>query len=237
MLRALVVLLLLANLGFWVWSTGALEILGLAPASERDPARLGQQVHPDAVRVLAPSAALAVLSTAGAASASRPATRPLLQCLEAGPFSPAMIEAAERALTAAGLPDGSWVRTKQELAAQFAVVLGPFSSRDALQDKRGEIGRLRLPVEALELPGAVAAATPQAGLALGRYDSREAADTALAGFNQRGVRSARVVMLRAAGSEARLRAENATPEQAEQLRSFSAAALGAGFAPCAPSPR
>ena len=237
MLRALVALLLLANLGFWVWSTGALAGLGLAPPSERDPARLGQQVRPDAVRVLAPGTAQAVLSKTGAASAARPGTRPLSQCLEAGPFSPAMIEAAERALVAAGLPDGSWVRTRQETAAQFAVVLGPFSSRDALQDKRGELGRLRLPVEALELPGAGAGVAPQAGLGLGRYDSREAADTALAGFSQRGVRSARVVMLRPAGSEARLRAENATPEQAEQLRSLSAAAFGAGFAPCTPTSR
>lgn len=237
MLRALVGLLLLANLGFWVWSTGALESIGLAPASERDPARLGQQVRPDAVRVLAPSAALAVLSTVGAASAARPATRPLLQCLEAGPFSPLMIEAAERALTAAGLPAGSWVRTEQKVAAQFGVVLGPFSSRDAMQAKREEIGRLRLPVESLELPAAVAGVAPLAGLALGRYDTREAADAALAGFGQRGVRSARVVMLRAAGSEARLRADSATPEQAEQLRSISPAAYGAGFAPCAPTLR
>jgi hypothetical protein len=235
MLRALVALLLLANLGFWVWSTGALTGLGLAPPSERDPARLGQQVRPDAVRVLAPSAAQAALSKVGAVSASRPGTR--LQCLEARPFSPAMIEAAERALAAAGLPDGSWVRIRQETKAQFAIVLGPFSSRDALQDRRAEIGRLRLPVEALELPGPVAGAAPQTGLALGRYDTREAADNALVGFSQRGVRSARVVMLRPAGSEDRMRAENATPEQAEQLRSFSAAAFGAGFAPCAASSR
>jgi hypothetical protein len=233
MLRLLVAMLVLANLAFWAWSVGALESLGLAPRGERDPARLALQVHPEAVRVLPPSAPLAALSTAPAASASGPSTGPPLQCLEAGPIAPALLDAAERALVAAGLPDSLWVRTRQDVAAQLAVVLGPFSSRDALRSKREEIDRLRLPMEALDLPADGAGATPQPGLALGRYDSRAAADAGLAGFTQRGVRTARVMVLRPASIETRLRAESVTPEQAEQLRAVSAAVLGAGFAPCA----
>jgi len=226
MLRALVAVLVLANLVFWAWSTGALESLGLVPASERDPARMSQQIRPDAVRVLAPAAAASALRPA---SAPLIATAPVSACLEAGPFALSEIEAAEQALAAAALAEARWVRVGIDLPAQFAVLLGPFDSRNALQKKRDEIARLKLPIEELEVPGAV----PQPGLALGRYDSRIAADAALASFGKAGVRSAKVVVLRPAGSESRIRVESASPVQAALLRAFSNPAFGAGFAPCA----
>jgi hypothetical protein len=232
MLRALVVLLVLANLGFWAWSTGALEIVGLAPARERDPARLAQQVRPDAVRVLARAEAAAALR---AASASSPGGKPAatLQCLEAGPFAATAVEAAESVLAAA-LPAGSWVRTSKDVAAQYAIVLGPFAGSDAQQKKAEELGRLRVTFEELNLPADGAGlGGGRRGFALGRYDSRAAAEAALAGFSERGVRTARVAVLREAGSESRLRIDNASPTLAEKARAISAAALGSGFAPCA----
>ncbi len=225
MLRALVVALLLANLAFWAWSSGALEGFGLAPASERDPGRVSQQFRPEAVRVLAPAAAASALR---AASAAQPASAAALACLEAGPFALGEIESAEQALVAASLPESSWVRVSVDISAQFAVMLGPFENRDALQKKRDELGRLQLPIEALDIPGAA----PQPGLALGRYDSRIAADAALAALGKSGVRGAQVVALRAAGSESRIRIQSATSAQAAQLRALSSPALGAGFAPC-----
>jgi len=231
MLRALVALLLLANLCFWAWSAGALEGIGLAPARERDPTRLTQQIQPEAVHVLTPAAAVAAMRAASAASA--PKTPVAFVCLEAGPFESAAIEAAEQALAEAALPDGSWVRTTHDIATQFAVVLGPFSTRDELQRKREELGRLRLPFEILDLPGDGTSAAPQSGLALGRYDSRIAADGALASLGQRGARGGRVIVLRPASSQSRIRFENATPAQAAQLRALNSAALGAGFWPCA----
>lgn len=236
MLRLLVAALLLANLGLWAWGTGALESLGLAPRQERDPARIGQQVHADAVRVLTPAAAAVALGAIGTTSATSAAagtggTAGL--CLEAGPFAPAAVEAAERALAAAAVPAGTWVRVNQELGAQFGVVLGPLVGADAVQKKSEELGRLRLTFELLELPAADTGVGSQPGFALGRYDSRAAADAALAGFSQRGVRTARVAVLRPATSVTRLRVDPATPTIAGQLRALGGAALGAGFAPCA----
>jgi hypothetical protein len=231
MLRALVVLLLLANLGFWAWSAGALEFIGLAPVRERDPARRSQQVRPEAVRLLTPAEAAAVGRAASAAPVgSRLAVASV--CLEAGPFSPVAVEAAERVLATA-LPAGSWVRRSQDIAAQYAVVLGPFASREALQQKAGELGRVRVTFEETLLPSEGAGVGgAQRGFALGRYDTRTAAEAALAGFSTRGVRTARVALLRESGSETRLRIDNASPALAEQARAISAA-LGAGFAPCA----
>jgi len=240
MLRAVVVVLLLANLAFWAWSAGLLAGLGWGPESERDPTRLERQVRPDAVRVLLPSAvttpsAAAVATTvppraAGVAPGPSRVVRDTGVCLEAGPFTGAALESAERALAAAALPEDSWVRTSREVGAQYAVVLGPFGDREALQKKREEIGRLQLPFEALELPGEGGVAQP--GFALGRYDTRGAAEAALTTFNQRGVRTARVSLLRPARNESRLRVENATPAQVEMLRALSGDALGAGFAAC-----
>ena len=233
MLRLLVAVLLLANLGLWAWSTGALQALGLAPQQERDPARVGQQVRADAVQVLAPAAAAATLGAVGVASATASPGGVAGLCLEAGPFAPAAVEAAERALAAAALPASTWVRVNQELSAQFAVVLGPLIGRDAVQKKSEELGRLRLTFELLELPATDTGASTQPGFALGRYDSRGAADAALAGFGQRGVRTARVTVLRPATSVTRLRVDPATPAIAGQLRSLGGTALGAGFMPCA----
>ena len=165
---------------------------------------------------------------------------PLSQCLETGPLASAALASAERALLAGGIAEGSWVRRSVEQPAQYAVVLGPFNSNEALRNKREEIARLRLPLEAVSLPPATAGAPAQPGLALGRYASRAAADSALAGYSQRGVRTARVLALRPASSEVQLRIDSTTPAQAQQLRALSVELAGAAFAPCAasaPAPR
>ena len=233
MLRALVAVLLLVNLGFWAWSAGALERVGWAPTRERDPARLALQTPAETVRVLPPDAALpAPKSPAGAAGAE--ARGPSSQCLETGPLALTALASAERTLLAGGVAEGSWVRRSADLPAQYAVVLGPFNSNEALRNKREEIARLRLPLEVLSLPAVGAGSGPQAGLALGRYDNRATADSALAGYAQRGVRTARVLQLRPAGNEVHLRFDSATAAQAQQLRSLSGELVGAAFAPCAP---
>jgi hypothetical protein len=68
MLRALVLLLLVANGLFFAWSRGW---LGDAGPGGREPERMARQVNPDAVRVLNPSAATAAL-----ASTPAPSVRP-----------------------------------------------------------------------------------------------------------------------------------------------------------------
>lgn len=52
-LRLLVVLLVVANLGYWLWSRGDLAGFGMAPASlaEREPQRLARQVHPEWLQI------------------------------------------------------------------------------------------------------------------------------------------------------------------------------------------
>jgi hypothetical protein len=52
-LRLVLIALLLANAGYWLWSRGDLAGFGLAPASlnEREPQRLARQIHPDWLQI------------------------------------------------------------------------------------------------------------------------------------------------------------------------------------------
>ena len=52
-LRRVLAVLVLANIGYWLWSRGDLAGFGLAPASldEREPHRLARQVHPEWLQI------------------------------------------------------------------------------------------------------------------------------------------------------------------------------------------
>lgn len=85
-LRALALLLVLANLAFFIWSQGWLDgLTGARAAGDREPERMARQFEPQLLRVL-PGAAGA---TAMAGSTALAAT-----CLEAGPFSASEADAA-----------------------------------------------------------------------------------------------------------------------------------------------
>jgi len=52
-LRLLLVVLLLANAGYFLWARGDLAGFGLAPAglSEREPQRMARQIHPEWLQI------------------------------------------------------------------------------------------------------------------------------------------------------------------------------------------
>lgn len=52
MLKWAVWLLVLGNAGYFAWSQGYLNTLGLKPAEQREPQRLAQQVRPEVLRLL-----------------------------------------------------------------------------------------------------------------------------------------------------------------------------------------
>jgi hypothetical protein len=100
-MRTLVALLLLANLAFFALARGWLQpYVGLSTQHEREPQRLAAQLNPESVRVRA----------TGAAAAS-----PTTECIQAGPFSAAQIEAVEAGLTPALRPPTTWQRQAAEL--------------------------------------------------------------------------------------------------------------------------
>jgi SPOR domain len=250
LLRWFVAAALLANIGYAAWRWGALGMVGLAPATERDPGRLEQQVRPAALRVLSPQAAAAVLAAsasaatvgpplpvalpapaaAPASAAESPASAPAaanvpLACLEIGPLdNSAAVDSAERALAAVLTERGDrpWVREQRPAGAQYVVFVGPILSRDAARQRRDELIKLKISFEAVELPGG-----QQGGYSLGRHDSEAAAQSALDAFRERGLRNARVAQLRESGAPRTwLRMDNLRGAAADAVRALPAAQLG-----------
>lgn len=220
MVRLVVALLLVANLGYYGWTQGWLAgWVSASPLGDRDPGRLALQVNPTAVVVLTPQAASALKSAA--------APEPALACLEAGPFDDTQIEAAEAAL-AALVPAGHWARVPSTVPGTWIVYMGKFLDEETFQRKQGELRRLRVPFERVTGPPALVP-----GLALGRFESEAAATQALAELAPRGVRTARTVQLAAPRATHLLRVEGAEPVLARQVLGLRDEALGKGFARCA----
>lgn len=216
MLRALALLLLLANLGLWAYTQGHLAVLGLAPFEAREPERLAQQVAPQTLRVLnapapvpepAPAAAeptpAAPAETAAptetqaqpalvTAPAPAPAPAPAATgnaCWQASRLSSGQAALLRAALVERADLQGRWSLTEARIAPRWLVYVGPLASERALQQRRAELTQAQIEHRALPAPLAP-------GLALGTFSSRERAQTALAEVRRQGVTDARVLQER-----------------------------------------
>ena len=80
MLRLAVIVLLLANAGYYAWSQGWLHSWGLAPVEQSEPQRLAQQIRPETLRILqareTPPVAPSAASEATVSPAPSPAPAP-----------------------------------------------------------------------------------------------------------------------------------------------------------------
>lgn len=73
MLRWVIALLVLANVGYFAWTQGALSPLGLAPVQQSEPERLQAQIKPEALRLLnGPKGSAAASVPAPPAAAASP---------------------------------------------------------------------------------------------------------------------------------------------------------------------
>ncbi len=228
MLRMVALVLLLANALLLAGQWALFDRLGAdggrpGGARQREPERLGRQVDPQAVTILSPQAASAADAAASVAKTAQAAAG---ACLEAGPFSAAEADAAERTLREAGLAEGSWLSIQAEDRGAYLVYIGRFADRDALQAKREQLNRIKVDAEELR-----SSPNLQPGLSLGRFDDKPAADAALALLQQRGVRTARVVALRPAQGLTVLRLPAADPSVRARLAGLRLPS-GPGFVAC-----
>lgn len=202
MLRLLALLLVLANAGYFAWTRGLLADYGFAPASQTEPQRLAQQIHPEALRLLAPPeartaggamgaapapapAASSTVAPASAAHASASSTAPA-ECLQAGLFNEEQTVVL-RARLQSVLPAGSWVLESSVEPARWMVYMGKYSGADAVAKKKGELRQLRVSFEPLNN------AALEPGLSLGTFTSQPEADAEMARIAKRGVRTAKVI--------------------------------------------
>lgn len=192
MLRLAVVLLLLANAGYYAWSQGLLRGWGLAPVDESEPQRMEQQIAPQNLRLLPQGSKGAASSAAPAGPAASPATAAAPAeppaCLQAGVFDARQADALRQA--AAVLPEGSWTLEPTPITGRWMVYMGRFPDEEAVAKKRAELRALKIPYDR---PGAAL----EPGLSLGRFSTEEAAQRGMALLANQGVRTARVVQERA----------------------------------------
>lgn len=221
MLRLIVLLLLLFNGVYFVWSQGLLRVLDFAPARQTEPQRLAQQLQPENLRILksgdvrAAQAGLAVPPPATAPALKDAAvSTPSAECYQAGLFDEPQVNTLRRTLESS-LPAGSWVLESAVQPERWIVYMGKYPNAEALTKKRQELASLNLNFEPIN------SASLEPGLSLGGFDTQAAANTALDNLARRGVRTAQVVRERAEvrGSLLRLPAVNeALRPRLEELR-------------------
>ena len=186
-------LLVLANAGYWAWSQGLLAAYGLAPAVQSEPQRLASQIRPEAIRLLSAEETKKIeTSTAGAASlpAAADAPPPAAECLQAGLFNEQQTAALRTGLEAE-LPAGSWQLESSVEPARWIVYMGKYTTEEALAKKRGELRQLGVAFRPVTNP----ALAP--GLALASFPAQAEAEKELARIATKGVRTARVIQERA----------------------------------------
>ena len=238
MLRLAVVLLLLANAGYYAWAHGLLQGWGLGPVSQSEPQRLEQQIQPQNLRLLpaedgepdniparpAGERANGEGTNGERAAAAGGAPGEAAVCLQAGTFDARQAEALRQA--AAQLPAGSWRLDPIPVSGRWMVYLGRFADEEAVARKRAELRALKIDYDR---PGAAL----EPGLSLGRYSTAEGAQRALAQLSEQGVRRARVVQERgdAPAYLLRLPAVN-DAQRAEAETALRPALAGKALRPC-----
>jgi len=243
-MRGLLIALVVANLLVLAWSFDVLP--GVSRHREREPERLRQQVRPDAVQLITPTAASAALQAAaaqrksslagspGTAAASAPpgaADASATVCLEAGPFAAGEVAAAERGLRELKWPSLEWTPQRSERGGSYIVYQGKYSDETAMARRRDDYRRQQIAAEEVRNSPDL-----QPGLQFGRYDTRAAADAAATQLTQQGVKGARVVTINMPVVVTLLRVERADGALAARLAQLNLPPAGSGFRPCAVPP-
>lgn len=220
MLRALVALLIVANLAFFAWARGW---LGAPPRhAEREPERLLAQVRPEALNVLPPKTATAAVQAARAAAQS---------CLEAGPFNDNDVISAEALLVASQLSEGTWLRVDGSPPPVWLVFAGRYPEPALRKAREEDLKKLKLSFELIDRPADLAP-----GFVLSRHASKEDAQAWIDARADTALKGLRVVQLPTTASAWRLRVPKADTALTDKLQALPAEGLGGGFKPCASRP-
>lgn len=193
MLRLIVLVLLVLNLGYYAWGQGWLLAYGWGPGQQREPQRVAQQVHPEAVTVLlgkdiAPALPPAAFAPSLAASGA-PVPQVATACWQMAELDVQQADTL-RPLLKAHFSDNAWGLDETRLPARWMVYMGKYTQAEELAKKRDQLTQLKVPFSPLNNT----AFSP--GFSLGVFSSEEAANIALQDVARRGVRSAKVVQER-----------------------------------------
>ena len=237
MLRLAVIVLLLANAGYYAWSQGLLKDWGFAPEEQAEPRRVTPQIRPETLQILrvtpgrnapptssqAAPAGAAVASSSASSSPSSPSAPDTGKCLQAGVFDERQAEALRATL--APLPQGSWQLDPTPIPGRWMVYMGRFADLETMDRKRAEL-------RARKVDHDRAGGTLEYGLSLGRFSSKEAAERELTNLANKGVRTARVLQERPDATGFTLRLPAVTDALRPQLEPLRTAMAGKTLRAC-----
>ena len=237
MLRLAVIVLLLANAGYYAWSQGLLKDWGFAPEEQAEPQRMNQQIRPETLQILrvnpsrnapptssqAAPAGAAAASSSASSSPSSPSAPEAGECLQAGVFDERQAEALRATL--APLPQGSWQLDPTPIPGRWMVYMGRFDDLETMDRKRAEL-------RARKVDHDRAGGTLEYGLSLGRFSSKEAAERELTNLANKGVRTARMLQERPDATGFTLRLPAVTDALRPQLEPLRTAMAGKTLRAC-----
>lgn len=133
MLRAIVVVLLAVNVGFWAWTQGWLDlVVGVPARGDREPGRLGLQVAPDLVRVT-PVESEAGKPVRREPAATSPPAPPVWNAPDAAgtaeppPVAPAQPDAAASETSSTAPPQAAALALASATLSPDCLEAGPFT--------------------------------------------------------------------------------------------------------------
>jgi hypothetical protein len=235
MLRLFVLLLVLANAGYYAFSHGLLTAYGFAPATQSEPQRVAQQIRPEALRVLTPTEARQLDSTPPSAPQSTTSatvsantvanTSSAAECLQVGLFNEEQTVVLRDRLVIA-LPAGSWALEPVLEPARWIVYMGKYNSADAVTKKQSELRGLGVSFASLSN------ASLEPGLSLGNFKTQGEAQAELDRIAKKGVKTAKVVQERAEQRGQRLKLASVSPALRNQLDAIKPQLAGKPFQAC-----
>lgn len=262
MLRLVIVLLVIANAGYFAWTQGYLVPLGLAPTEQAEPERLRAQIKPEALRLLngpkdtpapatapaaepAPTTAPAVVDSASDIPAPTATVAEPAATSTTVTVAPVQAPAPEAPATACWLAGGFSTAQADTLRAALTASELPRSSWQLVETRTGGrwviyMGRYseeqldKKKAELKELGVSFRSLPPPMGpgLALGTFSSEAAAEQGLQDVAKKGVRTARVAIERAEGSAWTLRLPAITDAQRATVAGLGAALAGKRLQAC-----
>ncbi len=245
-MRALFLLLVLANLAFFAWSRY------IAPAdAASDPAPLSRQISPEKLRIVGPGdlppaaknsqpPAAAPASTAPATASpvqalpAQPAATSSVACLEWGSFTLTDAPRAEKALQSLSLGARLSERRTEENAGWWVYIPAQAPGADARPAALKKAAQLKaLKVDDYFI---VSDEGPwRWSISLGVFRTAEAAQARLAALRSQGVRSAQVGARDTVVPKVWLQVKNVDGALAAKLKDVSQQVDGSELRPCSPA--
>ncbi len=256
MLKWAVWLLVLGNAGYFAWSQGYLDTLGLKPAEQREPQRMAQQVRPEVLRLLngpraetapgvvatAPAAPVAVappppapMAAEPAAPTPVPATPPTVAvaagngpraCWQAGGFTDDQAELLRAELALLGVPASGFAFSEVRSGGRWIVYMGRYDNQQQVDRKKEELRALGVSYREINAPGLAP------GLALGTFSTEAAAQQALQKAERDGIRTAKVAQERAESQSVTVRLPAITETQRAAIDALGDAMAGKRLQRC-----